>query len=213
MRMSLPANRIALVTIGLVSALVLSACGSSSHPGTKTGAGSGASTHPSYGPAAAGPHNAADVTFASDMIPHHAQAVEMATTALAQASNAQVKELATAIQGAQDPEIIAMSGWLVGWGEKVPSGASHGMTGTSGTAMNGMMSDDEMQGLSQASGAAFDRLWVQLMTRHHQGAVEMANVELTNGQNAQAKALATAIIKAQTAEIAIMTALAKTLPA
>jgi uncharacterized protein (DUF305 family) len=79
--------------------------------------------------------------------------------------------------------------------------------------MNGMMSGSEMQQLGQASGAAFDRLWVQMMTKHHQGAVEMAKSELSMGQNAEAKALAMNIVKAQTAEIATMTALAKTLPA
>lgn len=213
--LSIP-RRTALAVIAVASTALVAACGSSPSSSTTHGLGSTPSTTSAYGPAASGPHNTADVAFATDMIPHHAQAVEMATMALAQATNAQVKTLATAIKGAQDPEINLMSGWLVGWGKKVPAGGSvTGMTGMGGsdTSMNGMMSDAEMTQLRQASGAAFDRLWVQMMTKHHQGAIQMANTELSMGQNADAKALATKIIRAQTAEIAEMTALAKTLPA
>jgi uncharacterized protein (DUF305 family) len=215
MRMTLPVSRpLALAGTAVLSSLLLSACGSSSHSGMNMGSSTGPSTGPSstssYGPAASGPHNAADVSFASDMIPHHAQAVEMASMALDQATNAKIKELATAIKGAQDPEINTMSGWLTGWGETVPVGNGHAMAGMS---MTGMMTDAQMQELSQAKGAAFDRLWVQMMTRHHQGAVEMATTELKMGQNSEAKALATKIITAQTGEIAQMAALLKTLPA
>jgi uncharacterized protein (DUF305 family) len=217
MNLSLPiTRRTALAVAALASTALVAACGSSPSNSTTTTLGSTPSTTSSYGPAATGPHNSADVAFATDMIPHHAQAVEMATMALSQGTNTQVKTLATAIKGAQDPEINTMSGWLVGWGKKVPAGSSMtGMTGMggSGTSMNGMMSDAEMSQLRQASGAAFDRLWVQMMTKHHQGAVQMANTELSMGQNTDAKALATRIIRAQTAEIATMTALAKTLPA
>jgi uncharacterized protein (DUF305 family) len=187
MRMTLPVSRpLALAGTAVLSSLLLSACGSSSHSGMNMGSSTGPSTGPSstssYGPAASGPHNAADVSFASDMIPHHAQAVEMASMALDQATNAKIKELATAIKGAQDPEINTMSGWLTGWGETVPVGNGHAMAGMS-------------------------------MTGHHQGAVEMATTELKMGQNSEAKALATKIITAQTGEIAQMAALLKTLPA
>lgn len=204
-----PASRrtvFAAVAVG--SALLLSACGNDH--GAMTNSRPNASS--SYGPAASGPHNSADVTFASDMIPHHAQAVEMADLALAAAVNAEVRALATAIKGAQDPEILAMSGWLAGWGETVPVGSEHGGGGHAPT-MPGMMSDSAMQELAKAKGSAFDRLWVQLMTEHHEGAVQMARTELTAGQNPQVKALATVIITAQTAEIATMAALAKRLPA
>jgi len=217
MRMSQFINRrTVLAGTALSSALVLSACGSSASNQTAShSSGMTATASPSYGPAATGAHNAADVTFATGMIPHHAQAMDMAAMAPEQCKNAKVRELATAIESAQDPEIKTMSGWLVGWGGKAPDTSSHSMPamGGSDASMNGMMSATEMQHLSKANGATFDRLWVQLMTKHHQGAVEMARTELAHGQNAEAKALATQIIKAQTTEIATMTALAKTLPA
>jgi uncharacterized protein (DUF305 family) len=209
-------RRTAVAAAALATTALVAGCGSSPSSSTPTSLGSTPSATSSYGPAATGPHNSADITFVTGMIPHHAQAVEMATMALSQASSAQVKTLATAIKGEQDPEINTMSGWLTGWGQKVPAGSSMaGMGGMGGShaSMNGMMSGSEMQQLGQASGAAFDRLWVQMMTKHHQGAVEMAKSELSMGQNAEAKALAMNIVKAQTAEIATMTALAKTLPA
>lgn len=185
-----------LTAAGTALALA-SACGSGSS-GTSTspvGAGAGAS---------ASAHNAADVSFATEMIPHHAQAVEMAGLALSNGADAEIKSLAAAIKGAQDPEIATMSGWLKAWGSPVPStGGMAGMGGMGGTSST-MMSAAEMKALAAVKGAAFDRMWVEMMTRHHQGAIEMAKAELAKGQDPQAKALATAIIKAQTAEIATM---------
>lgn len=192
----------------------LAACGG----GDDAAARSRATALSSHGPAATGSYNGSDVSFAADMIPHHAQAVEMATMALEKASNAQVRQLAAAIQAAQDPEIKTMSGWLAGWGEEVPSadssdgaGGGHGGGhGSNATAM-GMMSADQMRELRAATGAAFDRLWVEMMIEHHEGAVQMAKAELAEGQNAEAKALAELIVAAQTREIASMRALAKSL--
>lgn len=196
----------------LAGALVLTACGGGSSP-TVQAPQAGAAASASYGPPASGPHNEADVAFATDMIPHHAQAVEMADIALERGVNTEVRALATAIKGAQDPEIATMSGWLVGWGKAVPSGAMSGMAGMEGmSGMQGMMSESQMQELGKASGAAFDRLWVQQMTEHHRGAIAMARTELAQGQNAEAKALAEKIIAAQQAEVERMTALMATLP-
>jgi len=121
----------------------------------------------------------------------------MAQLAEQRASNAQVKQLATRIKQAQDPEIATMSGWLRQWGQPVPSpGMDHGDHGGPG-----MMSDQEMSDLESASGTDFDRMFLQMMIRHHQGAVEMANTEQQQGQNPQAKQLAAKIASDQTAEI------------
>ncbi len=195
---------VAIALPGLALALV-AACGTSGNS-RQDAAGAGTSTA-AAGPAANGPHNAADVTFATDMIPHHAQAVEMADMALGKASDGEVKTLAAAIKGAQDPEIVKMTGWLKGWAAPVPA------TG-SGDAMHmgtGMMSQSEMGALDQASGPAFDRMWVDMMTRHHQGAVEMAKAELAQGQNGDAKTLANEVTVAQTVEIAKMADIGKRL--
>ncbi|CAB4612129.1 MAG: DUF305 domain-containing protein [Actinobacteria bacterium] len=161
--------------------------------------------------------NATDVGFAQGMIPHHAQAVEMADMAIATSTNADVLALAKQIKAAQNPEIETMTGWLQGWGQAVPStssmaGGGHDMTNMSGMMMDGMMSDADMKRLESSTGTAFDRLWLELMIQHHEGAVRMSQDELADGKNPDAKALAQAIITSQQAEISKMNALLAALP-
>ena len=151
-------------------------------------------------------YNDADVTFASQMIPHHQQAVQMASMAGYQATTPEVKQLSTGIKAAQAPEIKLMSGWLTAWGKPVPS-PEHG-----GHNMPGMMTEEEMSELSKAKGSMFDRMWIQMMIKHHQGAVAMAKTEQTNGKDAASIALAKKIEAAQTAEIATMQRLLGRLP-
>ena len=193
------------------AALVLAGCGGSDMEGMDHGGSSGTSKPSAVasGTPASGPHNDGDIAFASGMIPHHQQAVEMADMALDKASNAEVTSLAEDIKAAQDPEIAQMSGWLVGWGQPAPEG---GMSGDmEGMDHGGMMSAADMDALDASTGSAFDRMWVEMMIEHHQGAVEMAQTELSDGQNADAKALAQTIISTQTAEIATLTKLLATL--
>ena len=102
-------------------------------------------------------HNAQDVSFAKDMIPHHEQAVVMSDLAVAQSSNPQVKDLATRIKAAQGPEITTMKGWLSSRGGE-PVGDMGGMDRSTMSGMEGMLSNDEMQALRRATGAPFDRL-------------------------------------------------------
>jgi uncharacterized protein (DUF305 family) len=146
-----------------------------------------------------GNHNSADVEFATMMIPHHQQALEMAELAGERASNPEVKKLAGKIEKAQDPEIKLMSGWLRGWGEPVPS---PGMMG--GHDMPGLMSDQDMKALEKASGEDFDRMFLEMMIRHHQGAVDMAETELKEGKDPAVRKLAKSIATSQTAEIGQM---------
>lgn len=138
--------------------------------------------------------NDADVEFAQGMIPHHEQAVEMADLADGRAESPEVTDLAERIKAAQDPEIEQMTGWLEEWGQEVPEGMDHG-------GMDGMMSDDDMTSLEEASGAEFDEMFLTMMIEHHEGAIAMAETELEDGQNADAKELAQTIIDAQQAEI------------
>ena len=186
-------------TLMLTGALVLTGCGATS---TRSSVGTSSSA-PSKGPAASGPHNVQDVSFTTDMLPHHTQAVEMAEMALSRTTDPKVQALAKQIKAEQAPEISSMRGWLAGWGKPAAAGGSHEMSGMHGGS-GGMMSDDDMQQLDKASGGQFAKLWLTGMTRHHQGAVEMARTELTNGQNLQAKQLATGIVGSQSAEIATM---------
>lgn len=153
-------------------------------------------------------HNAQDVSFAQEMIPHHQQAVEMSDLALAQASSPKVKDLATRIKAAQGPEIEMMKGWLSSWGEPVSStsgdmaGMDHGGGGMAGMA--GMMTDTQMKDLKAAGGAEFDRLFLTGMIGHHEGAVTMARTQLDTGRYQPAKQLAQAITDGQQKEITEM---------
>lgn len=153
--------------------------------------------------------NDADVTFAQQMIPHHEQAIEMAQLAQGRASSSEVLELAENIEAAQGPEIDTLQGWLEAWGEEVTSGETDGMDHGdmghgSGGAMSGMMDEDEMDDLMAASGANWDRMFLEMMIEHHEGAVEMAQVEVDQGENPDAVALARKIISDQQAEITRM---------
>ena len=153
--------------------------------------------------------NAGDVTFAQGMIPHHQQAVEMATIALDPARDAgtAVKDLAKRIQSAQDPEIQLMTGWLAEWGQPVDGMGGMSMDGMEMAdmpGMEGMMTAAEMTGLEAATGPAFDKLWLDMMVRHHQGAVMMSKTAETDGKAAVVKELAAKIVSAQEGEIAEM---------
>ncbi|HEY5833425.1 DUF305 domain-containing protein [Streptomyces sp.] len=199
------ARRGAVAAATVAAALVLAACGSddsAGHAHHDMGGTSSAS-------ATQGGHNAQDVAFARDMIPHHRQAVAMADLAPTRAASQDVKALAAKIKQAQDPEIATMSGWLAGWGEKVPSPDASGMKGMegmdhSGHSMPGMMSEADMGTLEKLSGTAFDTAFLEMMIGHHEGAIEMAKAEQTKGASGPAKQLAAAIVTAQSAEIAQM---------
>ncbi|ELS54760.1 putative Lipoprotein [Streptomyces viridochromogenes Tue57] len=203
-------RRAALAATATAAALVLAACGGN---GSDTGSGTGSGSRTSASASAdttAEAHNDQDVAFAQGMIPHHQQALEMAGMAATQASSAQVKDLASRIEKAQDPEIRTMSGWLESWGEDVPSsmpGMDHSgghSGGSDGSDMPGMMDTEDMDKLKKASGEDFDTMFLTMMIEHHEGAVEMAGTEKEQGRYGPAKKLADAVITAQTAEIAEM---------
>lgn len=187
-----------------IAALALAGCGT----GTSTGPAAGTPSPTTAAPAPAA-HNQADVTFAQGMIPHHQQAVAMADLATGRAQHPQVHDLAARIKKAQDPEIATMTGWLREWGAAAPTTAMGGMDhgNMDQGAMTGMMSPEQTGQLEQAKGAAFDRLFLELMTEHHRGAIEMAKTEIARGADPRATQLAKAIIDAQQGEITEMTTL------
>jgi uncharacterized protein (DUF305 family) len=199
-------RRAALAATAGAAALALAACGGDSDSGSG-GHDTGSMNSGPAGPSAsaeAGAHNDADVDFATEMIQHHRQAVTMADLADSRASSQEVKDLATKIKGAQDPEIRTMSGWLTSWGEEVPenmSAAMPGMDHDMSSSMPGMMSSGDMEKLEKASGTEFDKIFLEMMVQHHEGAVEMAKTEKSGGKYGPATKLADDVIAAQTAEI------------
>lgn len=203
---------IAVTALAIAGTLTLAGCGGSTASHSGMSGMESTSTPTSTGSTAAmSDFNDADVTFATGMIPHHRQAVEMAKLAGTRAKSPQVKALAMQIMNAQDPEIRTMSNWLTTWGKPVPSDHSSmsGMDMSSSGSMPGMMSGADMDKLKKATGADFDQMFLTMMIAHHQGAIEMANTEKSSGMNADAIALAQQIEEAQTTEITTMQGLLK----
>lgn len=133
-----------------------------------------------------------DQMFAAMMVPHHEQAIEMADIALANSTNPAILELATNIKAAQQPEINEMLSW---------GGA---LIGThDGHQMAGMLSDSGIQTLRNATGVEFDRLFLQGMIKHHEGAIEMAK-SVINSKTELAAELGLEINSTQLAEIELM---------
>ena len=149
-------------------------------------------------------HNDADTQFAQMMIVHHEGAIEMAELAVERATTPEVKALGERISAAQGPEIELMAGWLDDWDEAAPAeldmeGMDHG-----GMDMDGMGQGEVMADLDGRAGTDFDDRFLAMMIAHHEGAIEMSEDELDDGQNAEALELAQTIIDAQEAEITEM---------
>jgi uncharacterized protein (DUF305 family) len=192
-------NRFTRTTVALAFAVVaangLGACSDSTMPDMDHG------TMQSSMPNGAG-FNAADVQFAQMMIPHDAQAVQMAELAGATAADLEVKQLAASIKSAQQPEIDTMTGWLKTWNQPMAQPGGHDMPGMNGmNGMPGMMSDADLASLNAASGLDFDRRFTRMMIAHHNGASQMARDVRKNGTNPDVKGLAVMIEQAQTTEV------------
>ena len=136
-------------------------------------------------------YSSQDIMFAEMMIPHHQQAIEMSDLALQNSKDPEILKLAQQIKDAQAPEIEEMKSW----------GASS--DAHMGHMMDGMLSDDEMADLRMASGPEFDRLFLEGMIKHHEGAIDMAEM-VVDSKKADVAALAKAIIEAQRTEISTM---------
>jgi uncharacterized protein (DUF305 family) len=145
-------------------------------------------------------YNLLDATFMRMMIAHHAQALEMAGLAPGRANHPQILAIAERIKAAQQPEIAMMRSWLQqrGLHESDP------IVGHDHATMAGMQPPEKLRALAAAGGDAFDRMFVEMMTAHHEGAIKMATDVLAVYRNPQVEELATAIATEQGIEIARM---------
>ncbi|CAM3849231.1 DUF305 domain-containing protein [Deinococcus frigens] len=149
------------------------------------------------GPAEGGP----EVRFVRQMIQHHAQAVDLATRIRERGTTPAVRTLALDIMLSQQEQIGQMHGWLTLWGR--PWGGA-GMTGEHAVSM-GMATPQQMASLDTLPPAQAGVTFLQLMTRHHQGALIMAKPALGAGVRPEVQALARQIEATQGAEIRVMT--------
>ncbi|MEV7639824.1 DUF305 domain-containing protein [Streptomyces rubiginosohelvolus] len=139
--------------------------------------------------------NSADFRYAQMMIEHHAQALVMTELAPERASQSTVKRLAERIAAGQKPEIGAMEGWLKrNGGDKRKQHHDH-------SGMPGMATEAQLKELRGAEGKAFDKLFLELMITHHQGAITMATEALTEGNDIFVEEMASDVVAQQTVEI------------
>ena len=190
--------------VAAVSAMTLALAACSGGQPSEAGHGhGGASSSPTTGSASPGSaaKSPADVMFVTMMIPHHEQAVEMSDLLLAKSGvDAGVRKLAEQIKAAQQPEIDQMKNWLTDWG--IDDSQLDSMDHSD--HMDGMLTKEQLDKLRKADGPTGQRLYLEGMIEHHQGAVDMANNVLEAGQNPDVRKLAQEIVTSQQAEITEM---------
>jgi uncharacterized protein (DUF305 family) len=143
-----------------------------------------------------------EIMFAQMMIPHHEQAISMSETALKKSRNQGILKLSRQINSLQSSEKTQLTYWL--------TATDSSMTMDHDMKMSGMLTTKELTSLKRLSGTAFDRTFLQLMIKHHQGAIEMLGL-ISDSSNAEALALSKAIKSAQSKEINSMKLLLKKL--
>lgn len=135
--------------------------------------------------------NRNDAMFMNMMIVHHDQAIEMAELSENRTSNENILELSDNISEAQRAENRQMREWMNQLGYE--AGNHH--------AMAGMASEDEMQQLRSSNGSEYNQLFAELMIKHHQGGISMAQNFYNSGQNTELREMQGKMIEAQQTEI------------
>ena len=143
-----------------------------------------------------------EIMFAQMMIPHHEQAISMSETALKKSRNQAILKLSNQIKSLQGTEKSQLAYWL--------KATDSSMSMDHDMQMSGMLTVKELASLKRLTGTQFDRTFLQLMIKHHQGALEMLDL-IDDSKNAEALALAKAIKSAQSKEISSMKLLLKKL--
>jgi uncharacterized protein (DUF305 family) len=180
-----------IAALWLAAAVALSGCAGPSVSGQ-----TGRTSPSSVAATPATIHNAADVTFAQHMIPHHQQAVDMAAMVPSHTANPTMAVIAIHISTDQRAEISTLEGFLNQWGASA--------TGPT-MAMDGMVDPATMTELGSLTGPSFDRLWMESMISHHRGALTMAADELAHGKSPDALRMAQIIVNVQQREISYLT--------
>jgi uncharacterized protein (DUF305 family) len=155
-------------------------------------------------------YTVADVEFMQGMIAHHAQAIHMSRMAEAHRASPRLLRLATKIDQSQVAEIRIMQQWLRS-NEQIAPDTSSWRTMT----MPGMLNEAQLKALDAAGGVEFDRLFLELMIMHHEGALQMVNDLFATpgaGQEIDVNVFANDVVVVQTAEIGAMRQMLAQLP-
>jgi uncharacterized protein (DUF305 family) len=152
----------------------------------------------------------ADVEFMQGMIAHHAQAIYMSRMAEAHRASPRLLRLATKIDQSQVAEIRIMQDWLRSNGQAAPDPGSWRTM-----KMQGMLTEEQLRELDAAKGVEFDRLFLEYMIMHHEGALQMVKDLFATpraGQEVDVNVFANDVVTVQTAEIGIMRRMLSELP-
>lgn len=140
-----------------------------------SGTREGPSSPPPVTMSSPGTYTQADVAFMTGMIHHHGQALDMVALVPERSRSESVRTLAARIDATQRDEIRRMSAWLEARGETAPEPESYRDHIAHGMRMPGMLSPEQMQQLTSATGDDFDRLFLEYMIQHHEGALVMVS--------------------------------------
>ncbi len=153
-------------------------------PGERSRVVAGGAYHQRDEPA----HTEHDVQFMKDMILHHAQALQMTALVDARSENPGLRQMADRMERSQGDEIDQMIQWLERRGEEAPHHLRHMLHDVEHLVehgqvqhdhdhgdMHGMLSSEQLEELARASGEEFDRLFLEFMIFHHEGAIAMVN--------------------------------------
>jgi uncharacterized protein (DUF305 family) len=188
----------------LAALCLLVACGNGAGPSGETSQDGGRIPATAVITGEPAGYNSADVAFASTMVPHHQQAIEMASLAQQRSTNPELVTLANRIVATQQPEVNILNVFLVQWNENPDNRAGPGAEDTPEPA-HGMVDPATIAKLESLRGPDFDKLWLESMICQHHGAVAIAKSEISDGKNVDAITVAETIVSGQDAEIRQMT--------
>lgn len=157
-------------------------------------------------------YNAADITFASTMVKHHQQGIELAKLASARSGNQQLTTLADQIVAIQQPEMNILNVFLVQWDENPDIRTDSGGDQPRDQSVPGTVDDATVTRLESLQGPEFDRLWLETMLGHHRGGVDIATQEIDNGANVDAVSVAKSIVAGLNPQMSAMRQMLEGMP-
>jgi uncharacterized protein (DUF305 family) len=144
-------------------------------------------------------YNQTDVTFATELIPHHRQSLQMVRMVERRDVDPKLKGFAAQLRVTQAVEIESMLSWLQDWDVAIPSGDP-----SAGTGQPGTVTAADLAALQGSSGPDFERQWLRLMIRQHEDAIAIAKVENAGGEYPYAVALANTVMVGQASQVRTM---------
>ncbi|GAA2777683.1 DUF305 domain-containing protein [Saccharopolyspora taberi] len=199
-------RRSTIIGAVLAGGLALAGCSSGEQPSPEppapgTPPPATAQAHGEHGGAEHGSaeHSTTDQEFARQFLAQQGQILELAELASEQSTNAQVKQVAGSIQQAQQPELDAVNAWLASTAGQQSGSAPEDTE--PGDEADAVLTQQEVQQLSNAQGPAFDQQWAQAMTRLHESVLALARSEMEEGSAKELRSIAERVVSSQQSQL------------